>query len=56
MSYKNFHQDNAPAHTIQNSMQPVCTVFDECITTMIVISTRVWLPHSLDLNMCNFYL
>jgi hypothetical protein len=46
-----FDQDNAPAHTADNPMQAVWTAFNERI-----ISRGLWSSHSLDLNMCDFYL
>jgi hypothetical protein len=50
-SYGHFMQDNATAHTANNSMVALDEVFGER-----VISRGLWPPRSPDLNPCDFYL
>jgi hypothetical protein len=47
-----FQQDSATAHTTRNSMQHLEDVFDD----EQIISQGLWLPHSPDLSICDFYL
>lgn len=49
--HRHFMQDNATAHTANNSMDAIDEIFGER-----VISRRLWPARSPDLNPCDFYL
>jgi hypothetical protein len=49
-SYGHFMQDNATAHTANNSMVALDEVFGER-----VISRRLWPPRSPGLNLCDLF-
>jgi hypothetical protein len=51
ITYSWFQQDGAPAHTANNSMEPLNEIFGER-----VISRNLWPPRSPDLTPPDFYL